>query len=89
MAYDYASVRPSLFLEENQALFLKIRDQAARLLSEHEHATLDQLICGESDTWLAMACVDRMVEMGDLRLVARGEITQYNLYIGRWSSARG
>jgi hypothetical protein len=89
MPYDYKELRPRIFTEEGQVRFLAVRDRARDLLMAHGQATLEQLINGFGGTnWDQIACVDRMVELGELRLVSKGESTNYDLYRGRWSQPR-
>ena len=68
--YDYNAEKQKLFTEENQRLFLGIRDRAQSLAKQAGVATMGMLISkATGDTWLAMACVDRLVELGELREV--------------------
>lgn len=70
MSYDYAEMRPAVFTEDGQVVFLKIRDRAKALTAEAGAATLEKIIQGVSgDTWVMLACVDRLVELGELREV--------------------
>jgi hypothetical protein len=86
MPYSYKELRPALFTEEGQVRFLAVRDRARDLLTAHGQATLEQLINGFGGTnWDQIACVDRMVELGELRLIARGNVSNDNVYRGKWS----
>jgi hypothetical protein len=86
MPYSYQELRPRIFTEEGQVRFTAVRDRARDLLTAHGQATLEQLINGFAGTnWDQIACVDRMVELGELRLVSRGETSSHDLYRGRWS----
>lgn len=68
MSYNYADQRPSLFTESGQVMFLAIRDNAKRLLSLAGAFTCGQVIRGCSgDSWQMLACVDRLVELGEIR----------------------
>lgn len=72
MSYDYKTERPNLFTEDGQLLFLKIRDRTMLLLKEAGAARAEEIMreaCGSS--WLQLACIDRMVELGELREVTR------------------
>jgi hypothetical protein len=72
--YSYASERPFVFTEEGQGMFLKIRDNAARLLREAGAVRMQELIAGNTGTnWSMLACVDRLVELGELVEVTAGE----------------
>lgn len=70
MPYDYATERPKIFTEDGQTMFLKIRDNAKRLLGEAGAVRCQELVGGCSgDSWQMLACVDRLVELGELREV--------------------
>ena len=63
MSYDYATERPSLFSEEGQVRFIRVRDKVLAALRLAGAFRLQELsIAG----WEDMACVDRMVELGEL-----------------------
>lgn len=66
--YDYSQERPKLFTDAGQRLFLKLRDYAHRLLEEAGAVRMDRITrAGWGDGWFLLACVDRMVELGELR----------------------
>jgi hypothetical protein len=74
MPYDYATERASIFTESGQAMFLEIRDNAKRLLSEagaFRFQELTRSVAG--DSWAMLACVDRLVELRELREVTTGQ----------------
>lgn len=85
MSYDYHTEKPKVFMEENQELFLSILDRATRLTREAGAASMEAIICGLSgDTWIMLACVDRLVEIGALREVPNphSRTGQHRLFIG-------
>jgi hypothetical protein len=64
---DYTTERPSLFNDGGQRRFIRIRDRAKALMEKTGAATMGSLIAGETGSvWELMACVDRMVEIGDI-----------------------
>ena len=70
MAYNYKEIKPKLFIEAHQMLFLEIRDKVHKFLSETGEAKMGFIIqglCG--DSWMMMACVDRLVELGEIKEV--------------------
>jgi hypothetical protein len=70
MPYNYATERPNIFTEDGQVMFLHIRDNAKRLLTEAGAARCQELMAGcTGDTWTMLACIDRLVELGELREV--------------------
>jgi len=74
MSYVYETQRPNIFTEEGQRLFLKIRDNTQALLKQAGAVRLQEMISGScGDSWDMLACVDRMVELGELH-----EIRQEN-----------
>lgn len=68
MGYEYEKERPSVFTDEGQRKFLKIRDRAFSLCKTAGVARMEEIISGSlGDSWQLLACVDRLVEIGDLR----------------------
>ena len=66
MSYSYATQRSEIFTEAGQEQFLKIRDNAHRLIKQSGAATMGKLVVGSGDSWTLMACVHRLVELGEL-----------------------
>lgn len=67
MSYDYATERPFVFTEEGQLMLLRIRDQAQSLIKSSGAATMMNITAGiTGDSWSMLACVDRLVEIGEL-----------------------
>ena len=71
MSYQYQAERPWLFTEEGQVALLKARNKALRLLDEAGAFMSFSALKGVDypDTFRAMALLDRMVELGDIREV--------------------
>lgn len=69
--YDYRTERPKLFTEDGQLVFLRIRDRVNYLLKTAGAARVQEIMMGISggDSWQMLACVDRLVELGELREV--------------------
>jgi hypothetical protein len=65
--YVYADYRDYVFTEEGQRTFLSIRDKAGALTKQAGAATMEKIIGWQTGlNWHHMACVDRLVEIGDL-----------------------
>lgn len=69
--YRYVDEREHLFTDQGQRLFLKMRDQVKALVGRSGAVTLDAAChlpsgIGAASNWEMMACVDRMVEIGEL-----------------------
>ena len=72
MMYEYSTERAKLFTEEGQVMFLKIRDNVQRLLKEAGAVRAQEAlgnVCG--DGWTMLACLDRLVELREIRRVER------------------
>jgi hypothetical protein len=87
--YRYEDEKPKLLTDEGQRLFLKFRDDAIDVLgiagafrfdaiSKRSHYVMDD--------WLRLACVDRMIELGELRDVTPpGTVGQHRIFISNRS----
>jgi hypothetical protein len=74
--YNYEKQKEWLFTDEGQRRFLIVRDYTLRTLSVSGAAKMDCLITGTGcDCWRAMAFIDRMVELGELREIDQGPNT--------------
>ena len=66
--YNYQQVKPLLFSDEGQRLFLKCRDRVKDLLKASGAVRMEEAIKTLSgDSWTMLACLDRMVELGEIR----------------------
>ncbi len=71
MSYEYKDLRSKLFTEDGSVLFLEIRDRVQRLLKASGAVTAGRAMAGSTgDSWMMLACVDRMVELNELRELA-------------------
>jgi len=80
--YDYQAMKPEIFTEEGQELFLKIRDNVQTLLKisgafDMDHAT--RSLGGNS--WAMLACVDRLVELGEIKEIPTNGFAQYRVFV--------
>jgi hypothetical protein len=83
--YEYQKVKPILFTDEGQRKFLAVRDRVQTLVAQSGAIRMDEAISKTSgDTWEALACVDRMVELGELREIGqRNEVSgQHRIFVG-------
>lgn len=86
MSYDYFTEKPKLFLEENQKLFLAIRDQVEYGLSISGAITMERAArlpdgIGSAGNWEMMACIDRLVELGELQELPTAGRTQNRVFV--------
>jgi len=69
MSYSYEAVKPQVMTDQGQRVFLKVRDRAKELLKLAGAFRLGEVISGikeAGDTWELIACVDRLVELGEV-----------------------
>jgi hypothetical protein len=79
--YNYNEEKTKVFTEANQTTFLKIRDNVQRLLKESGAVTMDKAISKVGgDTWFLMACVDRLVELNEIREVPTNYAGQHRVF---------
>lgn len=82
MTYAYHKERDVVFTDDGQRLFLSIRDKVAGLLKTAGAVRLQEAIAGQTgDTFHMLACVDRMVELGELRELTTDGPGQYRVFV--------
>lgn len=81
--YKYSELRPNLFTDDGQKLFLAIRDKTHRLLNLAGSARCEEMMSGNSgSSWDMLACVDRMVELGEIREITNGNVAgQHRVFV--------
>lgn len=86
MSYTYQDYRPFVFTEDGQLMFLAIRDRAADLIDKAGAVSCGKLIAEQTgNTWDMLACVDRLVEIGELVEVHNplSQADQHRLFIAK------
>lgn len=74
--YKYQELRETIFTEKGQERFLAIRDHVNMVIKTSGAITMGaamNVVVG--DSWENMACVDRMVELGELREIPQDKCT--------------
>jgi len=72
MSYRYEDQRPKLLSPENIVVALRIRDTFLNAMIDTEAARAGRILHYANefdDSWMMMAVLDFMVEMGDVRYV--------------------
>lgn len=86
MSYDYTTQRPNIFTERGQVLFMRIRDAAKAHVKASGAVMSDRLIAAglSGDVWDMLACVDRLVELGELIEIPNptSSAGQHRIFIG-------
>ena len=70
MSYSYEKERSNLFTDEGVRMLLQIREKVQRLLTVAGCFRVGNAISGVTgDTWLMLACLDYIAELGEIKLV--------------------
>lgn len=91
MSYEYQKERPYLFTEQGQLDFLKVRDAAHELLKIAGAFRQSEVLSRSGITgnsWQMVACVDRLVELGEVEVVPRDCWGQFTVYASKQRSNR-
>lgn len=69
--YQYEKLKPLLFTDEGQRMFLKVRDFVHKTLATAGAIRMNEAMsaAGGGDSWTMLACVDRLVELCEIREV--------------------
>ena len=75
VSYSYRDIRGRLFSDAGQAMFMKIRESVrTRLASAGAVRMWEAIDSGVGgDFWTLMACVDRLVELGEIKEIPQGD----------------
>ncbi len=65
MGYEYDKEKLVLFTDEGQKIFLKARSKIFKMLDESGAFLLANAMY-TGNPWLYIACIDRMVELGEI-----------------------
>ena len=80
--YKYQDLKPTIFTEEGQMVFLEIRDTVKKILKQSGAISMGSAMSGAGDSWKRMACVDRLVEIGELKEIKYGECAgQHRIFV--------
>lgn len=83
MSYKYEDEKRKLFTDEGSRQFHAMLKHCQAMLVESEAFTMAAAMrCpGIGDTWEMMACVDRMVELGEVREVPTKGAAQNRVFV--------
>ena len=83
MGYEYDEQKVLLFSDEGSALFIKVRDIALSLIKKSGAFQMHKIF-GGGDVWFYMACIDRMIELGDIVEISQNNVAgQHRIFVGR------
>lgn len=81
--YNYQTEKQKIFTEEGQEMFLKIRDKVQHLLEQSGAVMMQNAISGVTgDSWQMLACVDRLVELKEIREITGNNVAgQHRVFV--------
>lgn len=81
--YKYEEMKPKLLSQEGFTMLLKIRDHTKSLIETVGCARLQEIInCTAGDSWMMIACVDFMLERGEIREITKpSDFTQHRVFV--------
>lgn len=81
MSYCYETQKKELFTDEGQKLFIGIRDRVKELLETAGAFRQQEALSGFTGcSWDMIACIDRLVELGEIEEIPRKCWTQFKVY---------
>lgn len=80
--YNYEEEKKEVFTERGQVMFLKIRDTVQALIKKAGCVRMQEAI-GEvtGSSWTMLACVDRLVELGELREIPQDDCAGHRIFV--------
>lgn len=81
--YKYDDMKAKLFSDEGQRKFLQVRDKINSIIPASGCIRLGEVMTNiGGDSWIIMACVDRMVELGELvEIKYENSIAQKRIFV--------
>lgn len=81
--YNYQNEKSKIFTEDGQVVFLNIRDKTQQLLKQSGAVMMSNILNGiTGDSWLHLACVDRLVELGEIKEITNSGVAgQHRVFI--------
>lgn len=82
--YNYQTEKQRIFTEDGQEMFLKIRDNVQRLIKQSGAVMMQNVINSVTgDSWMMLACVDRLVELKEIREITGSNVAgQHRVFVG-------
>ena len=84
MSYNYQVEKANIFTEDGQVMFIKIRDNIQSMLRTSGAFTMGKAMKGTGSSWTMLACVDRLVELDELKEINTDGRGQERVFIRAW-----
>ena len=81
--YNYQTEKQKIFTEDGQEMFLKIRDNVQKLIKQSGAVMMQNAINSVTgDSWMMLACVDRLVELKEIREITKENVAgQHRVFV--------
>lgn len=82
--YNYADCKSDILTDDGQRLFLRIRDWVQKNLKVAGAVRMEEILkaAGSGDSWTMLACVDRLVELGEIREITQEKVAgQHRVFV--------
>lgn len=84
--YNYQTEKQAIFTEDGQEMFLSIRDNVHKLIDASGAITMGKAMSARitGSSWTMMACVDRLVELGEIVEIHQKECAgQHRIFVNK------
>jgi hypothetical protein len=82
--YRYEELRPTVLTDAGQRRFLRVRDFVHKTLATAGAVRMQEAMSAATggDSWEQIACVDRMVELGEIREIPQTSVCgQHRVFV--------
>lgn len=83
--YSFEAEKARLFTDAGQRRFIAVRDKVHSLLKQAGAVRMEEAMSGTGgSSWEMMACVDRLVELGEIRELPQPECAgQHRVFVSK------
>lgn len=78
--YNYENEKSKIFTDDGQKDFIKIRDKVKILLDDAGAFMMEKIFI-TGNTWTMLACVDRLVELGEIIELTTNGAGQHRVFV--------
>ena len=82
-SYDYKRQKSDLFSDDGQRMFLRVSDFVKGALKMAGAVRMNEAMnaAGARDSWTIFACVDRLVELGEIVEITKDVPGQFRVFV--------
>ena len=79
--YNYEILKNVILTDQGQRRFLRVRDKIEKIMKKTGAFRMGYIVSFDTNSWFSLACVERMVEIGELSEVGHFEFTQHRVFV--------